>query len=269
MELSEHSHVGTGKSYDESAVQMDINFFQQIISYHNANVFDSLTFLLEVKHARKTDLGYGYTYVEGSFGKKYVSIFYELVLDEHKKVYTYKMQIPLPIDSAGRAIYKKHLTLLGYMVSSTHASIDHNIEASREPLDIEGVVKGMQMNNADFHELMSPFSGVLYGFNCGVGNEPLRNRVLFNKIENNLKAENLLCLMQSINPSTRLIATEYLINNLSKFSKYPDLKKAARINLVNPTYISSCEGDLVLLRKTNEAVSTNVKSFNSFINSTP
>lgn len=68
---------------------------------------------------------------------------------------------------------------------------------------------------------MSPLSGTEYGYTNMVG--ILKNRKAFNDIKDSLTNEQIICMMYSVNPASRLTAIEHYWRLRDRFGERPDL----------------------------------------------
>jgi hypothetical protein len=64
---------------------------------------------------------------------------------------------------------------------------------------------------------MSPTSGLYYGYRGGVAGSVLENRQAFEAIKDDLTNEQIVMIMYSINPASRLTAIEFYLKNKTRF----------------------------------------------------
>ncbi len=80
-------------------------------------------------------------------------------------------------------------------------------------------------------EYATPNSGTVYGFFSGYNGTILKNRKAFIEIRDNLTNDQVIFLMYSINPVSRLTAFEYYIKNRKSFIEQASIEEWMEINL--------------------------------------
>jgi hypothetical protein len=200
---------------EESWVKEDSVFISSYIKAFKANPLKIESYLQPVKK-RRNDLGFGYSSIEGSMGKGYVTVFYHLLYFQDKLV-SYRLSPEMPRDSRLTQRYKRLYSALYRFDENNNAQdLYINFKEMAKPLDSFTRVPSTRA----LAYLMTPFSGVVYGFRGGEASTILENRAAFNFVKEKLTPEDYLMLLYSKNPATRLTAAEHYYRNPKKFEKY-------------------------------------------------
>ena len=88
------NQYGSAESIEKDWIKMDSIFLNQIKKAYGSNKLSIEKLLKPDKKARR-NLGYGYSLIESSMGKGYVSIFYILIYKNGKLV-SYKLDPQMP-----------------------------------------------------------------------------------------------------------------------------------------------------------------------------
>jgi hypothetical protein len=200
---------------EESWVREDSIFISSYIRAFKASPLKIESYLQPDKK-RRNDLGFGYSSIEGSMGKGYVTVFYHLIYFNDKLV-SYKLNPQMPTDKRLTKRYKKfYSTLYRFDENNNAQDLYINFKEMAKPLDSLTRVPSIKA----LAYLMTPFSGVVYGLRGGEASTILENRAAFNFVKDKLTPEDYLMLLYSKNPATRLTAAEYYYRNPDKLEKY-------------------------------------------------
>lgn len=196
--------------------------------------------ILGVDRKQEIDLGFDYKQIKGSTGKGYVSIFYNIIL-ENDNLIAYELVPQLPKESLLTDRY------LGFYKGIFE--IDHKNLANRYYNFPEMVktISGINVSNSineDLRLLMTPFAGTDYGTSSGWGT--FLNRELFNRNFDSITPRVCELLLESKNPATRLMAIEFYNKKKKLFNNTQEIeRKIESIYLEVPNirvYDSGCSG---------------------------
>jgi hypothetical protein len=213
-QISELVDTSITDSINENWAKEDSPFLlelEQILKNDESNI---LGILKIDKNDERIKLGFGYEQIEGTMGKGYAGIYYNLILKEDK-VIAYEFTPNFP---RNKLLTERYLKLFSEIFTIDDTSIHnryYNIEIMESPLKQENELVSL---NENLKFLMTPFSGTLYRFRAGVyGGNIYTNRDIFKNEIRNITPEICQILMQSKNPATRIMAIEYYMENKSEF----------------------------------------------------
>jgi hypothetical protein len=204
-----------------SAVLICINQFCEAQNINEGWVREDSLFIDQVKQAYRSDslsvekniepwenarvnLGYGYSTIQSSTGKGYVSIFYTCVYKD-KKLISYMLHPQMPRDDRLTHRYISFYKELFRIENNWPMDLYFGYEKMTKPLGESDNV--LEVSN-DLGFLMTPFSGVVYGDYEGFEDQIVENRSAYIKVKYSISEKELLYLLRSINPATRLTAAE-------------------------------------------------------------
>jgi hypothetical protein len=192
----------------EEWVLEDIEFINQLKSEFKKDPLAILP-LLKPDSNLRSNLGYGYQLVEGSIGKGYVSISYEIVYKNDKPI-SYKLTQHMPRLDELKSRYFKLYTGMFSITNHKVTPLYYNQEEMERPL---GECNTQMSVTPEIEEYMTPYSGIRYGVRGGFANSLLQNRAAYLSIKRSLNKEFYKYLLCSKNPATRLTAVEYFYSN--------------------------------------------------------
>jgi hypothetical protein len=189
---------------------------------------------------RKDNLGFGYSSIEGSMGRGYVSVFYQLIYFNDKLV-SYNLNPEMPSDMRLTKRYKNfYSSLYRFDTRDNPYPLYHNFREMTKPLPGYHLVPSSRA----LAFLMTPFSGVMYGHRGGESSSIIENRAAFNQVKERLSPQEFFLLLYSKNPATRLTAAEYYYQNPQKLAVYKgeieSRIKSIYIELPETKTISGC-----------------------------
>jgi len=162
----------------------------------------------------KTNLGFGWTLWDASTAGWRVSIaarFYYY----HDTLVSYALDTRLPEEKALQARYRKWGEHYFSYTDSGKQSLAFNEMALLKPLP-EYTGTSVNISPAVLH-YMSPGSDIAYGYRGSIALFP--NRQSFNRIKDSLTNADLMLMLYSINPASRLTTIEYCISHKSRFNE--------------------------------------------------
>jgi hypothetical protein len=133
----------------------------------------------------------------------------------------------LPIDS-GNAFYYKYRPEDILMPLQEYLLVKNHISPSFELLNY-----------------MSPSSDLYYGYRGGVAGSILPNRQFFESIKSNLTKDEVIVIMYSINPASRLTAIEYFLKNKSRFRSSDDIENWIALVFMEKPKIETMNGCII------------------------
>ncbi len=203
----------------EDWIRKDEQFISQVKTAYQQGPLAILP-LLHPNFAKRINLGYGYSLVDGGIGGGCVSIGAQIIYKDDKPV-AYKLIPQLPLgEDALKPRYMAFYAGLFPFANGGVMPVYYNNEGAEKPL--EGCT--VQMNaTPEIRAYMTPYSGTTYGTTGGIANFPLQNRAAYGSIERQLDRQAHAYLLCSKNPATRLTAVEYFYS-----------ERASREGPINP-----------------------------------
>lgn len=256
--ISKYIDSSKSGSINENWVKEDSLFLSELRDVLKNDERNILGILKIDESDKRTKLGFGYEQIESGMGIGYAGIYYNLILKEGQ-VISYEFTPNFPRNKNLKKRYLKLFSGIFEIDDNTIHNRYYNIEKMENPL--KNINSDISLNeNLKF--LMTPFSGTRYGFSGGYLGSVFMNRAIFLEESKSMTPEVCRILMNSKNPSTRLMAIEYYMKNKSNF-KNPDLLN----NWIDEVYselptIETLEGCFVMQRNSKELVSEYVKRKN-------
>lgn len=256
--ISEYIYYSKSDLINEKWVKEDSLFLSKLretLRKDPSNIID----ILKIGESDKaTKLGFGYEHIESSIGKGYAGIFYKLIL-KHGKVISYEF---IPNFPSNKNLTERYLKMFTGIFK-----IDKNLIYNRyyNIKEMENSLQNINSNiliNENLKFLMTPFSGIRYGFYGGFGGNIFNNRDIYLNEIKNMNPEICKTLMYSKNPATRLLAIEYYMKNKSDFKNSDSLNKWIDTIFSELPIIETLEGCFVMQKDSKELVSEYVKRKN-------
>lgn len=204
---------------------MDSVFINQVKKSFKTNPI-SIEKYLEPWENSRVNLGFGYTLIEHSMGKGYVSIFYTLVYKD-KKLVSYLLKPQMPTDSR---LTKRYLSFYEGMFEIENQQVKKLYFGFKNVSKPLGDIVNEFNVSSQIEYFMTPYSGVIYGDYGGIANEILENRNTFNIVKDSINEDILIFLLKSINPATRLCAAELFYLKKETFNQIDLIEKLIEIN---------------------------------------
>jgi hypothetical protein len=192
------------------------------------------------EHTR-VNLGYGYSVIQFSTGKGYVSIFYTCVYKDRRLI-SYMLNPQMPHDDRLTHRYISFYKELFRIENNRPMDLYFGYEKMTKPFgESENVLKASD----ELGFLMTPFSGIVYGDFEGFEDQIIENRKAYNKIKESINEKELLYLLRSINPVTRLTAAEHYFKNIYHYSQHSLIERLIEDNYKELPTIQTISVDLV------------------------
>ncbi len=185
----------------------------------------------------KENLGFGWTeaYLGRTAGYIRISAAFYYYNDS---IVTYKIQPDLPFDSSLQKMYLAWYAPLYTSVDTIRYQFGNSMQVifTMTPFIFNGTgilhplkecddsTKAQELSSKIL-ECMSPESGIQYGFGGGLPFTVFSNRKVFEEIKNKLSKKEIVALLYSINPASRLMAVEYCIQKNDSLLKDPIIAK--------------------------------------------
>jgi hypothetical protein len=221
----------------EDWIKQDSAFIKQVEKSFRLNPL-SIGKDLEPWENSRINLGFGYSLIEHSMGKGYVSIFYTFIYKD-KKLVSYVLKPQMPNDSRliqrYLSLYKGLFEIENYRPKNLYFGY---MEMSKP---LEGFETNLNVSN-QLDYFMTPYSGVIYGDYGGIGNEILENREAYNTVKDSINETILIYLLKSINPATRLCAAEFYYSNEETFKQKELIDKLIEKNFKELPEIETMSG---------------------------
>lgn len=168
----------------------------------------------------KENLGFGWTMWTPGIGGGYTSIS-AVFFYYHDSLICYTLKPDLPEEKRLQRRYKKWYNNFFSYSNSEIQPFKFNELAILKPLkEFDGTFKNITEKIVNY---MTPFSGIMYGYAGGSG--IMRNRKAFLEIKDSLTNDQVILLMYSINPASRLTAIEYYLKHKENFSLHQQIDK--------------------------------------------
>ena len=215
------------QSVEKQWVKDDSVFISNLAKSYKINPL-TMEALLSYKGNRKEKLGFDYYSTSGSTGKGYVSIFYEFIYYKNQLI-SYKLDPQMPRDQRLTRLYLKfYAPLFKINAYQQPEFLYYGFEKMVKPLN--GLSKPVKVDNG-IEFLMTPYSGTMYGYYGGFGDDLLDNRRNYLSVKSRINPAICEQLLYSINPATRLCAAEFYYQNPRLFAGDKE-KIEKRINII-------------------------------------
>lgn len=223
------SHLADAKKLHYEWIRMDSIFINKLKS-------DILINPLSVKkHLRPDpfdtiDLGYGYKLIEENLAKGYVGIRFSGVYKDNKLI-SFKLDPQMPSESQ---LTKKYLSFYEGLFEI------RNKIAQERYWFLDKVIKPINWNQGKtkisgrFVSLMSPFSSTHF------------NTYTFSSMNKNLSEQEILLLLHSINPVTRIYAAIIFYRNITRCKQKIQIEKLIEKNYLELREIRYFDGGCII-----------------------
>lgn len=203
----------TNVKYDLGRFSKDELLVKEISNAYLKNDISKIENLLLVNQKSTDSLGFNNYLKKGSFGVEYLTLFYQF-LYEGDSIKSFTIHIYFPNNPMGDSLVIELINKSAFKLKLDEGVLEYNLENAVDPLKMLITLESKPFNSKKFTYLMSPFSGVEYGWaKNGYVGSILSNRKIFEELKSKLKVENYLYLLSSRNPATRIYALEYLNQN--------------------------------------------------------
>ena len=234
------SKLSNAEEINEDWVKMDSVFINQVKELFATNPL-SIEKYLEPWESSREKLGFGYSIIEHSIGKGYVSIFYKLVYKE-KKLVSFVLKTHWPSDPR---LTKRYLSFYQGLFQIENYEIKDLYYGFKDVSKPIGNGEFDLNISTEIEYFMTPYSGIIYGDYGGIANEILETRKSYNLIKSSLNEDALIYMLKSINPATRLYAAEFYYSKMGNFTKKEFIEKLIESNLRELPKIVTMSGCIV------------------------
>jgi hypothetical protein len=205
--------------------QEDMNLIDSVTNLDKNNPKEVESFFHNhAKTSHKKNLGFGWAALEQIIGAGYISISANFFYF-NDTIQSYILTAKLPDEKQLIREYKDRYSK--FLPSKKDAFFMYKYKEQNilHPLK-EFALKNTKSNLPRLiSEYMSPTSGDMYGYAGGLALTVLPNRKLFNEIKDSVTPSQIITIMYSINPVSRLTAIEYYVKNKKKFKQNNDIDK--------------------------------------------
>lgn len=224
----------------EDWIKLDSIFINQLKGSFIVNPLLLEKYLDPLENSR-VNLGFGYSLIEHSMGKGYVSIFYTFIYKD-KKLISYVLRPQMPKNSKLTNRYLSFYEGLFGIENYSAQNLYYGYKDVSKPL---GEIEKEINVSSQVAYFMTPYSGVIYGDYGGIADEILENRNAFNIVKSSITENLMIYLLKSINPATRLCATEIFYSKKESFKQKKLLKKLIEINFKELPKITTMSGCMI------------------------
>lgn len=225
----------------EDWIKNDSIFINNLKEKYLANPL-SIEKVLKPNKKEFSNLGYGYSLIEESNGKGYVSIFYTLVYKD-KKLISYRLKPEMPSNSELISRYLRFYQGMFETSSIAPSILYYNYQQMTLPAFNLMATKD---NSSGIQYFMTPYSDIRYGNYGGIASAMLENRKAYNSIKNLIDEDLLILLLHAINPASRLSAAEFYYQNREKFKQHDLIESLIIKNLKELPNIVTMNGCFVI-----------------------
>ena len=241
-------------------VNNDIDLLKQVSGLDKSNPQNVADFFARITNSppRSDTLGFGWIHERTGKGAGYISV--DLDYYTHNGIiasYSLSSQISYRKDMA-----KKYDSLLHVsMPIDSGRSVYYKFREDRILAPLTYIAKNKYKRPISLQMLkyMSPLSGTMYGYYGGLPIGMLQNREMFNEISKWLSPEQIVVLMYSINPASRLTAIEYYYRHPELFSHHKAIKNWIKSVYTQKSRMESINGCLVYEDKPENLVNSYLK----------
>jgi len=229
---------------------LDKNTPQSVVDFFGPNTDN---------HTQRDTLGFGWTYARTGRGAGYISINLEYYIYNGKIVsYALSSQLPRRADLANK--YDPLLRKIMPVDSELNLYYKFREDRILTPLsNIAHSIYKKQSIPLQMLQYMSPLSGTLYGYYGGISMNMVANRAMFKEIIKKLSPDQVVTLMYSINPASRLTAIEYYYRHPELFKNHESIDKWIKVVYAAKPTIESINGCFISDQKVEDVVNGFVK----------
>lgn len=195
-----------------------MNLIDSIIKLDRNNPIEVEKFFSKYADKEPKDtLGFGWTKFQQGIGAGYISIWAKFFYYRNT-IQTYILMARLPSQKELIDEYKSlYLKFIPIDTGNIFCYMYREQNILKPLKEFPGNQKTMSVSKKIL-EYMSPTSGDTYGFMGGLPMTTVQNRKLFNELKDSLTTDQLMTMMYSINPVSRLTAIEYYFKNSKKYN---------------------------------------------------
>lgn len=176
----------------------------------------------------KENLGFGWKMWDGGVGGGYIAIG-AIFLYYHDSIVSYRLTPELPEEKGLVRIYRKWYKDFFSYKGGVIQPFNFHQSLIQQPLPGYSGSLHVADLSTKIINYMTPFSGTMYGYGGGDGTI-LSNRQAFLAIKDSLTNADILLLMYSKNPATRLTAIEYYLSKKDDFGRRSDIDQWVETN---------------------------------------
>jgi hypothetical protein len=205
--------TNTDKKLIAAVINLDKNNPKEIEHYFKSQ-------RIQKSDTAKEILGFGWRMWTPSIGGGYISISAKFFY-YYDSLVSYSLTPRIPEEKGLKKRYKKWYGDYFAYSNSEIQTYNFNEVAILKPLmEYTGTLKSIPEKVVNY---MTPNSGTMYGY--AGGGEIMQNRKAFLEIKDSLTNDQVILLMYSINPASRLTAIDYYLKNKERFSSQQQIDK--------------------------------------------
>jgi hypothetical protein len=179
-------------------------------------------FATEKWDLRPDSLGFDWIKKQQTVPGGYISIHADLYYCKGRLL-SYSLYCYLPHEGNLIRIYKPVIARLLPQSEGNYYSFEYNSREIYMPLKEYFYTKLPLDNSTKVLQYMSPHSGIVYGTTGGIAGDSLENRRAFCRLMHRLTPNQIIQIMYSVNPASRLTAIEYYLKHKAKFTNQPGI----------------------------------------------
>lgn len=179
-------------------------------------------FATEKSYLRPDSLGFGWVKKQMAIPGGYISIYADLYYCKGRLL-SYSLYCYLPDERKLIRIYKPVMGPLFPKIEDERYSFEYNSRKICMPLKDFSFTKLSLDSSPQVLQYMSPHSGIVYGTRGGIAGDSLENRRAFCRLMHRLTPNQIIQIMYSVNPASRLTAIEYYLKHKAKFTNQPGI----------------------------------------------
>jgi len=237
----------------------DIDLLKQVSGLDKSNPQKVVDFFARItNYSTRDTLGFGWTHVNTAKGAGYISVGLDYYIYNNKIVsYTLSSKIAYRADLASK--YDSLLHVAMPLDSGSFAY--YKFRENRILTPLAEFAGGGHKKTIPLQMLryMSPLSGTLYGYAGGLPIGTTQNRAMFNEIIKKLSPEQIMTMMYSINPASRLSAIEYYYRHPELFKNRAAIEGWIKKVYVQTATVESISGCIVYRDKPENLVNNFLK----------
>lgn len=210
--------IQTAFAYNPFWVNLDNRLIKNLVKLDRNNPQTVEMFFINHKSkTQKENLGFGWTMWTPGIVGGYISISATFIY-YHDSIVSYTISPQMPDEKGLVKRYKSWYQDSFVFETDKILPFSYNAAKIIRPLrEYNGALITQTVPNKIL-DYMTPYTGTIYGYDGGYGGHLLQNRKAFLQIKDSLINDQVVFLMYSINPASRLTAIEYYLKHKDSFS---------------------------------------------------
>ncbi len=236
--------IQTAFAYNPFWVHIDKRLIKSVVKLDRSNPQTVEQFFID--HKSKTEkeyLGFGWTMWTPGIGGGYIGISATFIY-YHDSIVSYTIAPRMPDEEGLIKRYKSWYKDSFAFETDKILPFNYNAEKILRPMkEYKGTLTAQTVPHKIL-DYMTPNSGTMYGYAGGYGGHLLQNRKAFLQIKDSLTNDQVIFLMYSINPASRLTAIEYYLKHKDNFLNQTSLDEWVDKNFIEIPKVETLFGCL-------------------------